>query len=68
MTSMKLGYSVARMSVDEGGWISIREFDTYSEADMWFDHYADIYDNSFVEIIPTGQCVIPPHGWVVVPA
>jgi hypothetical protein len=68
MTSMKLGYSVARMSIDEGGWVSIREFDSYSEADMWHEHYADIYDNSLVEIIPTGQCVIFPNGWESVTA
>lgn len=52
-----MSYSVARMCFDLGGWVSIREFDTYSEADEWFDHYADIYDNSHVEIVPTQECV-----------
>lgn len=65
---MELGYSVARMSIEEGGWVSINEYNTYSEADMWLDHYADIYDHSIVEIIPTGQCVQYPMGWDAVTA
>ena len=58
-----MSYSISRYSVDEGGWISIRDFNTYSECDEWLDHYCDIYDNSIVEINPTSQCIVPPLGW-----
>jgi hypothetical protein len=44
-------YHIGYYSVDQGKFVSIREFDTYSECDEWYDHYSDIYDNSVVEIL-----------------
>ena len=43
-------YHIARATLE--GPVSIREFDTYSEAEAWLDHYRDIYDYSVVDILP----------------
>lgn len=54
---MTNSYSVARYSFDDGGFVSINEYETYSDAEQWLDHYADIYDHSYVEIVPTSTCI-----------
>jgi hypothetical protein len=42
-------YHLARYTAEE--LVSIREFNSYQEADDWHEHYCHIYDHSWVEIV-----------------
>jgi hypothetical protein len=46
-----MSYCIARITPE--GVTAIRHFPTYSEADEWLDHYAEIYDQSIVDIFPS---------------
>lgn len=45
-----MSYTVARMN-DEGHWVALESFDSYSEADMQLDWYCDQYPNAYVDVI-----------------
>jgi len=47
-------YTIARMD-DEGHWVAIDSFDSYSEADLVLDKYADMYPSTIVDIIHNHQ-------------
>jgi hypothetical protein len=44
------GYCIARITPE--GVIPLRRCETYSEADSLFDHYAEQWSSSIVEIFP----------------
>jgi hypothetical protein len=46
---LPMTYHLARYTPEE--LISIREFNSYQEADDWHEHYCHIYDHSWVEIV-----------------
>jgi len=43
-------YTVARMN-DEGRWVALDTFDSYSEAELSYDKYEDMYPYALIEII-----------------
>jgi hypothetical protein len=43
-------YTIARMN-DEGNWVALESFETYSEADMNLDWYGDQYPNAYLDIV-----------------
>jgi hypothetical protein len=43
-------YTIARMN-DEGNWVALESFETYNEADMNLDWYADQYPHDFLDIV-----------------
>ncbi len=43
-------YTIARMN-DEGRWLALETFDSYSEAEMNYDKYGEMYPYAFIEII-----------------
>jgi len=47
-------YTIARMD-DEGHWVAIDSFDSYSEADLVLDKYFDMYPSTIVDIIHNHQ-------------
>jgi hypothetical protein len=47
-------YTVARMT-DEGEWLAIDSFESYSEAELNYDAYVDMYPNALVDIISQGE-------------
>jgi hypothetical protein len=56
-----MSYCIARITPE--GITAIRHFETYSEADEWFDHYSEIYCNSIVEIFPSGVVENEPQSF-----
>ena len=45
-----MNYSISRMD-DEGNWVALELFETYSEAEMNLDWYMDQYPNTAVDIL-----------------
>jgi hypothetical protein len=45
-----MNYTISRMD-DEGNWIALESFETYSEAEMNLDWYSDQYPNTVVDIL-----------------
>jgi len=43
-------YTIARMN-DEGKFIALDTFDSYSEAELNYDKYEDMYPYALIEII-----------------
>ena len=43
-------YTIARMN-DEGKFIALDTFDSYSEAELNYDKYGDMYPYALIEII-----------------
>lgn len=43
-------YTIARMD-DEGNWVALDTFDSYSEAELVFDKYTDMYPFTLVDIV-----------------
>lgn len=43
-------YTIARMD-DEGHWVALDTFDSYSEAELVFDKYTDMYPFTLVDIV-----------------
>ena len=36
---------------DEGNWVALESFETYSEADMNLDWYGDQYPDAYLDIV-----------------
>jgi hypothetical protein len=47
-------YTIARMD-NEGNMLALESFDTYSEAEMMFDSYCDMYPHAYVDIVSTPE-------------
>jgi hypothetical protein len=47
-------YTIARMD-DEGRWVALETFDSYSEAEMDYDKYEEMYPYALIEIISHGE-------------
>jgi hypothetical protein len=47
-------YTIARMN-DEGKFIALDTFDSYSEAEMMFDSYCDMYPHAYVDIVSSPE-------------
>jgi hypothetical protein len=47
-------YTISRMD-DEGNMLALESFDTYSEAEMMFDSYCDMYPHAYVDIVSTPE-------------
>lgn len=47
-------YIIARMD-DDGQWQYMDRFSTYSDAEMHFDQYCDMYPNAYIDIINTPE-------------
>ena len=47
-------YTVARMD-DEGKWLALETYSSYSEAELNYDAYVDMYPNALVDIISHGE-------------
>ena len=45
-----MSYTIARMD-DEGYWVALNTFDSYSEAELVFDKYTDMYPFTLVDIV-----------------
>ncbi|WJZ48589.1 hypothetical protein [Synechococcus phage DSL-LC07] len=45
-------YTISRMD-DEGNWVALESFETYSEAEMNHDWYSDKYPYALVDIVST---------------
>lgn len=45
-----MSYTIARMD-DEGNWVALDTFDSYSEAELVFDKYTDMYPFTLVDIV-----------------
>ena len=43
-------YYIARID-DDGKWVILDPFDSYSDAEMVFDNYCDMYPHAYVDII-----------------
>lgn len=43
-------YTIARMD-DEGHWIALDTFDSYSEAELVFPKYEEMYPYTYVDIV-----------------
>lgn len=43
-------YTVARMT-DDGKWVALDSFDSYSEAELNYDAYVEMYPNALVDIV-----------------
>lgn len=43
-------YTIARMD-DEGYWVALDTFDSYSEAELNFSKYIDMYPFTLVDIV-----------------
>lgn len=43
-------YYIARIDED-GKWVILDPFDSYSDAEMVFDNYCDMYPHAYVDII-----------------
>ncbi len=43
-------YTISMMS-DDGKWIALESFETYSEADMNLDWYCDQHPNAYLDIV-----------------
>lgn len=49
-----MSYIIARMD-DDGQWQYMDRFSTYSDAEMHFDQYCDMYPNAYIDIISTPE-------------
>lgn len=49
-----MSYTIARMD-DEGHWVALDTFDSYSEAELIFDKYTDMYPFTLVDIVHTHE-------------
>jgi hypothetical protein len=47
-------YTIARMN-DEGNWVALESFDSYSEAELNYDKYEDMYPYALIEIISSAE-------------
>ena len=47
-------YTIARMD-DEGKWVALETYSSYSEAELNYDKYAEMYPNALVDIISHGE-------------
>ncbi len=47
-------YYIARMT-DDGNWEYLDNVPTYSDAEMVFDAYCDMYPNAYVDIISSPE-------------
>ena len=47
-------YTVARMD-DEGKWVALETYSSYSEADLDYDKYAEMYPGFYVDIISSPE-------------
>lgn len=47
-------YTVARMD-DEGKWVALESFETYSEAEMNLDWYGDKYPYALIDIVSSPE-------------
>ena len=47
-------YTVARMD-DEGKWVALETYSSYSEAELNYDAYVDMYPGSYVDIISSPE-------------
>ena len=47
-----MDYTIS-MLTDEGDWIALETFETYSEADMNLDWYCEQYPNAYLDIVAT---------------
>ena len=47
-------YTISRMD-DEGNMLALESFNTYSEAEMMFDSYCDMYPHAYVDIVSTPE-------------
>ena len=43
-------YTISMMS-DDGNWVALESFETYSEADMNLDWYCDQHPNAYLDIV-----------------
>jgi len=43
-------YAISRLN-DDGRWQCLMPFDTYTEADLAFDDWCEMYPNAYLEII-----------------
>jgi hypothetical protein len=43
-------YTISRIN-DEGNWVALDTFDSYSEAELNYDKYEDMYPYALLEII-----------------
>jgi len=41
--------AIARMT-NEGTWVCVQSFDSYSEADIALDDYCEMYPNAYLDI------------------
>ena len=49
-----MSYTIARMN-DEGNWVALDTFDSYSEADLNYDKYGEMYPYALIEIISSAE-------------
>jgi hypothetical protein len=47
-------YYIAKMS-DDGNWEYLDNTPTYSDAEMMFDSYCDMYPHAYVDIVSTPE-------------
>ena len=47
-------YYIARMT-DDGNWEYLDKAPTYSDAEMTFDTYCDMYPNAYIDILSTPE-------------
>lgn len=45
-----MSYTIARMD-DEGNWVALDTFDSYSEAELIFPKYEEMYPYAYVDIV-----------------
>ena len=47
-----MDYTISMVN-DEGDWVALETFETYSEADMNLDWYWEQYPNAYLDIVAT---------------
>jgi hypothetical protein len=48
-------YYIARIDDENGKWVILDPFDSYSDAEMVFDSYCDMYPYAYVDIISSPE-------------
>ncbi len=47
-------YTISRMD-DDGKWVALDSFDSYSEAELNYDKYVEMYPYAYVDIVSSPE-------------